>query len=310
MRMSPDSLDRARQFLQRSLDIIGENALLYAMLGQAYYWYHDCVYEIDLDPLQEAEKYAKKAYALDPKLAPIHFLFGLIERGKGNLKTAVKYIKQAVEIDQADPNILSLFIWTTSAYAGKAKEMHPYSKYLLDIDPVTPLNYLTVSMVSQAEGHWDKAAEFVRKCVEMDPGFRWGYFWLIHIYARSQNRKEFYEVGDILLEGESGDIIAQWVRFSRNVYENDRENALKTLTEELRNVCWQDPEAVWLMAGCFALINDREQALKWLEHAIDRGWINYPLFANNDPFLENIRGDPRFKKLMERVKHEWENFEV
>ncbi len=26
--------------------------------------------------------------------------------------------------------------------------------------------------------------------------------------------------------------------------------------------------------------------------------------------LENIRGEERFKKLMERVKHEWENFEV
>jgi hypothetical protein len=26
--------------------------------------------------------------------------------------------------------------------------------------------------------------------------------------------------------------------------------------------------------------------------------------------LENVRGEPRFKKLMERVKHEWENFEV
>ena len=32
--------------------------------------------------------------------------------------------------------------------------------------------------------------------------------------------------------------------------------------------------------------------------------------AKNDPFLENIRGEPRFKKLMERVKREWENFEV
>jgi hypothetical protein len=26
--------------------------------------------------------------------------------------------------------------------------------------------------------------------------------------------------------------------------------------------------------------------------------------------LANIRGEPRFKKLMERVKYEWEHFEV
>jgi hypothetical protein len=28
-----------------------------------------------------------------------------------------------------------------------------------------------------------------------------------------------------------------------------------------------------------------------------------------DPLLENIRGEERFKKLMKRIKHEWENFE-
>jgi hypothetical protein len=26
--------------------------------------------------------------------------------------------------------------------------------------------------------------------------------------------------------------------------------------------------------------------------------------------LENLRSEPRFKKLMERVKYEWEHFEV
>ena len=27
------------------------------------------------------------------------------------------------------------------------------------------------------------------------------------------------------------------------------------------------------------------------------------------PFLDNIRGEEHFKKLMERVKYEWEHFE-
>jgi hypothetical protein len=47
-----------------------------------------------------------------------------------------------------------------------------------------------------------------------------------------------------------------------------------------------------------------------MEKAVNIGFINYPMFAEKDPFFENIRSEPRFKKLMERVKHEWENFEV
>jgi hypothetical protein len=51
-------------------------------------------------------------------------------------------------------------------------------------------------------------------------------------------------------------------------------------------------------------------SLEFLENAVNRGLINYPLISEIDPLLENIRGEERFKKLMERVKYEWENFEV
>jgi non-specific serine/threonine protein kinase len=52
------------------------------------------------------------------------------------------------------------------------------------------------------------------------------------------------------------------------------------------------------------------EALDWLENAVHKGFINYPFISEHDPFLKNIRSEPRFKKLMERVKREWENFEV
>ena len=32
--------------------------------------------------------------------------------------------------------------------------------------------------------------------------------------------------------------------------------------------------------------------------------------AQDDPFLEKVRGEPGFLKLMERGKGEWEGFEV
>jgi hypothetical protein len=58
------------------------------------------------------------------------------------------------------------------------------------------------------------------------------------------------------------------------------------------------------------LIDEKERALDWLEQDVDLGMINYPLMNELDPFLKNIRGEERFKKLMERVKYEWEHFEV
>ena len=65
-----------------------------------------------------------------------------------------------------------------------------------------------------------------------------------------------------------------------------------------------------MIADFYSVIGEYDDSLKWFERAIEWGIINYPLLSEIDPFLENIRGEPRFKKLMEKVKYQWENFEV
>jgi hypothetical protein len=63
-------------------------------------------------------------------------------------------------------------------------------------------------------------------------------------------------------------------------------------------------------AETYSMLNYKSDALEWIENSINHGYINYPFLNNYDPLLENIRGEERFKKLMERVKYEWENFEA
>jgi hypothetical protein len=51
------------------------------------------------------------------------------------------------------------------------------------------------------------------------------------------------------------------------------------------------------------MVNEHDQALDWLEHCVDRGSINYPMLAHDDPLLEPLRGNPRFRRLLGRVRH-------
>ena len=91
---------------------------------------------------------------------------------------------------------------------------------------------------------------------------------------------------------------------------SEKDKALQVLTKPRREIMWNDLEGPWLMAGFFSLLDEKTEALSWLERATARGWINYPLFCRMDPFLAGIRDEPRFQKLMERIKPEWENFKV
>ena len=100
------------------------------------------------------------------------------------------------------------------------------------------------------------------------------------------------------------------ILFLKYALQGEKEKALQLFSEDERRIAWNDFMWPWFMAGCFSLIGEKGEALRWLEHAIDKGWCNYPLFSELDPFLANLRGEERFQKLMERVKKEWEEFEI
>ena len=96
----------------------------------------------------------------------------------------------------------------------------------------------------------------------------------------------------------------------KHALKGEKEEALTVVSAEQEEMLRSDEAFSYQLAEGYSLINEKIKALDWLENAVDRGFINYPFLNEIDPFFENIRGEPRFKKLMERVKHEWENFEV
>jgi hypothetical protein len=96
----------------------------------------------------------------------------------------------------------------------------------------------------------------------------------------------------------------------KHALRGDREGALRELTPSFYEWCRRDATWSHRIACDFAYLKANEEALDWLENAVNLGHINYPFFAEKDLFLANLRGDPEFEKLMQRVKREWEEFEV
>jgi hypothetical protein len=66
----------------------------------------------------------------------------------------------------------------------------------------------------------------------------------------------------------------------------------------------------WLLADGYALIGRRDDAMRWLREAVDRGFINYPLLAKLDPHLESLRGDADYEALMQQVQRRWQAFDA
>jgi hypothetical protein len=81
-------------------------------------------------------------------------------------------------------------------------------------------------------------------------------------------------------------------------------------TEEFKQIGWNDFGLPLFIADFYALIDEREESIKWLERSVYWGFINYPFLSEIDPFLKNIRREEQFMKLLKNVKYAWENFKI
>jgi hypothetical protein len=144
----------------------------------------------------------------------------------------------------------------------------------------------------------------------MDPEDRNFRFWESWYLSANDRTDEAIDLIGRAGDESSHDIFAFLSVLWKFALQGEKDKVLQALTKPKREVLWNDPEGPWLMADCFALLNEKSEAFTWLERAVARGWANYPLFSRIDPFLTNIRSEDRFRKLMERVKREWENFEI
>jgi hypothetical protein len=91
---------------------------------------------------------------------------------------------------------------------------------------------------------------------------------------------------------------------------DDTDGVLAEITPELRQTAVRDGGWAHHVAANLAWVGSKEGALEWLGYAVDADFINYPMLGEHDPFLAELRGEPRFDALLENVKHEWENFEA
>ena len=65
----------------------------------------------------------------------------------------------------------------------------------------------------------------------------------------------------------------------------EKEKVFRLITPDFHATCLRDSTFGHHLAGVFSLLDERTEALDWLERAINAGFINYPLLSEKDPFL-------------------------
>ncbi|HEX8352101.1 MAG TPA: tetratricopeptide repeat protein [Pyrinomonadaceae bacterium] len=254
--------------------------------------------------------------------------------GGEDYELAENAFSRALDLDPnlVEARILMVFIYLSRGEKRKARaEVARLAKQA----PNEPAVYFVKGALHRLDGEYDRALRAFGKLARLDPAAR-----VVASYNRARVFMYQHRFDDALLEleqgarvepnhplirtfqavvlGRRGDV-AEAVRILREVLDEhptmdgirpllaqqlikqgEVEAARAQLTDRAREAADADHDIAYWLATTHAMLGDRDDALHWLDRAIELGNENRTWFES-DPKWEGFREDQRFVALMRRI---------
>jgi TolB-like protein/predicted ester cyclase/predicted Ser/Thr protein kinase/Tfp pilus assembly protein PilF len=307
MNFSENGLNRAVRLTNQALEIVGENALLYASLAIIYWQYHNAGVKPDEETLQRAETLAAKALKIDPELPAGFLASGYIAWTRGEIQAALYNLKRSVELD-GNSDALA-FLGLVCLEVSRTELARQYAEQSLAVDPLNSWALMARGWVDLFEGNFGLAREWFAKGRDvahtdlMLPLFDAVATCYAGDIDQARAKLDHLMQRDAGGVGLVGDL---W----RSALSGDTARVRELAASELRAWAERDKELSWWLADTMAAIGESDAALKWLESSIERGLCNDGFFASVDPFLAPLRNDSRFQALMQRAREKRRSFNL
>jgi TolB-like protein/cytochrome c-type biogenesis protein CcmH/NrfG len=303
-------LTRAVGHLEHALSIEGESAQLHAALAYVYYQHANSGMEPGDQYRSMARKHAEAALQLNDQSALAYVALGLLGAYSNPIGEGIPSLKRALEID---PSNVEALVWL-ALLLGQVWRPDVGMKYLermRRIDPLHPLAQWGEAYLRIQDGEFERAEGILREAIRTSNDLLGR--WLLGLALALQGKRdEACIYFDSIRNDEPGNIVARIGTAMRHGLAGQRDEALEILHVDL-DVCpltHGDFGYAYCTAQCHAVVGDTAGALEWLERAVALGIVNYPYLSRYDPLLTPLHDEERFRNLMERVKKDWEAFEV
>jgi TolB-like protein len=308
----PGSLDLAISHLEAALRLIGDNALIYQGLGEAYFQYVNigAVIGREEEFIQKSERCVDKIFELEPESPRGYLVQAQIQMARGDIHGSGRSLRRVLQAFPKEILALQLYTHVLGWLGGKPDAAAPFVARLVDVDPLNAMSLLMSAMVPLFAGQFSEAVERASRMFDLDPVtpvWRANYVMALS-YARQFDEAE--ALTEAVAAQPDSDIATWQMGLLRAAWRADREEVLRLADGPYQQVAAWDAEVPWFLAIAHAAIGAKEEALLWLDRAIERGMINYPFLSEHDWYLNSIRGEARFGQAMERAKREWERLEV
>lgn len=245
------------------------------------------------DGLELAEAAANRALSIAPTLGSAHAALCGIENSRLNFSTSLQHLRKALALSPDDHLVLSEATLLLP-YLGEGQEALRLTERAIRLDPLNSRGYRRKASVLFAMRQYASSIEAGRKALEMQPE------------ATSPNQA----IGlSMLLMGRPREALAalrslpadDGFRLTGEALVAARTGDIAQ-AERMRSELWEKYGVgfSYQQAQIRTQLGDKERAFAELNNAFaarDPGL----LYLKNDPFLDPIRGDPRFASMVRKL---------
>ena len=299
-RRTQDGIKEGIRYFEEAIAEDPSYALAYSGLADSYALDLDYRGAPVFEGMERAKAKAKKAIALDETLAEAHTSLGWVTFiYDWDWAGAEREFLRAVELNPRYATARQWYSWFLAAM-GRFEEGLTQGRAAIELDPASVSIRRSMGWLQYYGRQYEGALDNLRRALAMNPTSEETHrlIGLVHLQgghydeaAGSFNEALSNAPNDALAYAGLGHVAARQGRTSE---------ALAVLREldERAQTRYVSPVA---QAGLYVTLEDADRAFEWLEKAYRerRGWLAY---LKIEPMLDGLRSDPRFHRLVERMR--------
>lgn len=298
--MSPDGLRNGVALCQKAIEIDPKYAAAYAYLGIACVILGLMGYAAQDEVYPRATAAGRKALELDDTLADAH-----VSLGNGlffqnwDIPGAERELRRALDLNPDSHFAYAVMGQWVQLAKGQFEEAITSEQCAVGLAPLDYFSSFTLGTTYFHAQQFDKAIEYLRKTLELDPGSPHARGVLAQSYASAGQRDRAIEECELTLALHPKNTFAILQVSVAYAMLNEAEKARRLVEGVEKNWKPDGSSAFWL-ASVHACLGEKDAAFEWLErayqgHAAALVWLKimWP--------LKNLHGDPRFDALVRRI---------
>jgi adenylate cyclase len=298
-RRTGENLKKALAYFQLATEKDSNYALAYVGVADAYSVMPAYSAGSPQDCLPRARAAAQRALELDEMLAEAHASLAYTLFHYFEFAASTKEFERAIELN---PNYATAHQWyarTNLLMTGQFDRAIAEMKRAVELDPVSPMFHAELGGVYMVARRYDEAIEQLRNTIETDPEFYWAHRFLgLALELKGATAQAIAEYHRAFEVSDDPVVLAFLAHAEANIgRQNEARQILARLTEAAKTR--------YVPAYAFAVIHlalgEKDQALDWLEKNTRDHAAAYSLLIKVDPYLDPLRGEPRFETLVSAI---------